>query len=123
MPFLSKQASAAVNNSSTGGGYLSLSKLADGGSVRFALLTDEPLEGYESWGSSNGTNKPFRFAEEPTYEDIKVEMGEFEPREGRGGPGGRQQPEQDLADDAHDSSPARMGVVCALSLTRSRSSL
>ena len=87
MPFLSKQASAAVNNSSTGGGYLSLSKLADGGSVRFALLTDEPLEGYESWGSSNGTNKPFRFAEEPTYEDIKVEMGEFEPREGRGGPG------------------------------------
>ena len=87
MGFLSKQASAAVTSNNAGGGYLALSKLPDGGSVRFALLTDEPLEGYESWGSSNGTNKPFRFAEEPTYEDIKVEMGEFEPREGRGGPG------------------------------------
>ncbi len=87
MPFLSKQASAAVTSNSTGGGYLSVSKLPDGGSVRFAMLSDEPLEGYEVWGQANGTNKPFRFAEEPTYEDILVEMGEFEPREGRGGPG------------------------------------
>ena len=44
MAFLSKSASAAVTSNATGGGYLSLSKIPDGGSVRFALLTDEPLE-------------------------------------------------------------------------------
>jgi hypothetical protein len=87
MAFLSKTASAAVSSNATGGGYLSLSKLPDGGSVRFALLTDEPLEFYECWGSANGTNKPFRFDFEPTFEDVTAEMGEFEPREGRGGPG------------------------------------
>jgi hypothetical protein len=87
MPFLSKQASAAVNTSS-GGSYLSPSKLADGGSVRFALLTDEPLEFYESWGlASDGSSKPFRFDREPTYEDVVAEMGDYTPREGRGGPG------------------------------------
>jgi hypothetical protein len=87
MAFLSKTASAAVTSNSTGGGYLSLSKLPDGGSVRFALLTDEPLEFYECWGAANGANKPFRFSYEPTYEDVVAEMGDFEPREGRGGPG------------------------------------
>lgn len=87
MAFLSKTASAAVSSNGTGGGYLSLSKLPDGGSVRFALLTDEPLEFYESWGQSNGASKPFRFLHEPTYEDIVAEMGDYEPREGRGGPG------------------------------------
>jgi len=87
MAFLSKSASAAVTSNATGGGYLSLSKLPDGGSVRFALLTDEPLEFYEAWGAANGANKPFRFDFEPTYEDVVAEMGEFEPREGRGGPG------------------------------------
>ena len=67
MAFLSKSASAAVSsNGSTAGGYLSLSKLPDGGSVRFALLSDEPLEFYESWGQANGVNKPFRFDFEPT---------------------------------------------------------
>ena len=87
MAFLSKSASAAVTSNATGGGYLSLSKLPDGGSVRFALLSDQPLEFYEAWGSSNGANKPFRFDYEPTYEDVVDEMGDFEPREGRGGPG------------------------------------
>jgi hypothetical protein len=88
MPFLSKQASASVNSGgASGGGYLSLSKLPDGGSVRFALLSDEPLEFYESWGSDGSANKPFRFDFEPTYEDVVAEMGEFTPREGRGGPG------------------------------------
>jgi hypothetical protein len=52
MGFLSKSASASVNSNNSGGGYLSLSKLPDGGSVRFALLSDEPLEFYESWGTT-----------------------------------------------------------------------
>jgi hypothetical protein len=88
MPFLSKKASAAVTSSSSGGGYLQVSKLTDGGSVRFALLSDEPLEGYECWGTSrDGQTKPFRFDFEPTPEEVAQELGDFEPREGRGGPG------------------------------------
>ena len=87
MPFLSKQASATVSSSGSGGGYLQVSKLADGGSVRFALLSDEPLEFYECWGTCDGNSKPFRFDYEPTPEDVAAEMGDFEPREGRGGPG------------------------------------
>jgi hypothetical protein len=87
MGFLSKTASASVN-ATAGGAYLSPSKLQDGGSVRFALLTDEPLEGYESWGTApDGSSKPFRFSHEPTFEDVLAEMGDYNPREGRGGPG------------------------------------
>jgi hypothetical protein len=87
MAFLSKQAQATVAGGGSGGGYLQLSKLPDGGSVRFALLSDEPLEFFECWGQADGASKPFRFEFEPTYEDVVAEMGEFEPREGRGGPG------------------------------------
>ena len=87
MGFLSKQASATVSSNATGGGYLQVSKLPDCGSVRFALLSDEPLEFYECWGTCAGDNKPFRFDHEPTPEEITVEMGDYEPREGRGGPG------------------------------------
>jgi hypothetical protein len=87
MAFLSKQASAAISSSGSGGGYLQLSKLPDGGSVRLALLAKNPLEFYECWGSCDGASKPFRFDYEPTPEHITLEMGDFEPREGRGGPG------------------------------------
>ena len=88
MAFLSKTASAAVTSNSSGGGYLSPSKINDGGSVRFALLSDEPFEHYEVWGTSpDGSQKPFRFDYEPTPEDISTELGNYTPREGRGGPG------------------------------------
>jgi hypothetical protein len=88
MGFLSKKASTTINAGSSGGGYLQVSKLADGGSVRFALLVAQPLEGYEAWGANaEGQSKPFRFETEPTPEDVVVELGEYEPREGRGGPG------------------------------------
>ena len=87
MGFLSKQASATVSSNASGGGYLQVSKLPDGGSVRFALLSDEPLEFYECWGTSSDGTKPFRFDTEPTPEQVQLEMGDYEPREGRGGPG------------------------------------
>jgi hypothetical protein len=51
------------------------------------MLSDEPLEFYECWGTCDGASRPFRFDYEPTPEDITAEMGDFEPREGRGGPG------------------------------------
>jgi hypothetical protein len=87
MGFLSKTASDAVN-STAGGNYFSPSKLQDGGSIRFALLSDEPLEFYETWGTdASNKSKPFRFDYEPTFEDVLAELGDFTPREGRGGPG------------------------------------
>jgi hypothetical protein len=87
MAFLSSAASATVNATS-GGAYFSPSKLQDGGSARFALLTDEPLEFHECWGTApDGSSKPFRFEFDPTYEDVIAELGNYTPREGRGGPG------------------------------------
>jgi hypothetical protein len=87
MGFLSKTASDAVN-ATAGGNYFNPSKLQDGGSIRFALLSDEPLEFYEAWGTdASDKSKPFRFDYEPTYEDVLAELGDFTPREGRGGPG------------------------------------
>jgi hypothetical protein len=82
MGFLSKTATAAITANSAQGGYLNPSKIADGGSIRFALLSDEPLEHYELWAQApDGTNKPFRFAHDPTPEDISAELGDFVPRE------------------------------------------
>ena len=87
MAFLSKTTTAAITTSSSGGGYLNLSKLQDKNSVRITVLSDQPLEYYEVWGTSGTQSKPFRFDYQPTPEDVIAEMGDFEAREGRGGPG------------------------------------
>jgi hypothetical protein len=86
MALLSKSAQAAV--AGAGGGYLSVSKIASGSSVRFALLSDEPLEMYECWAEGpDGKAKPFRFAQEPTPDDIAVELGDYTRRQNREGTG------------------------------------
>ena len=87
MAFLSKTATAAITTLSSGGGYLNLSKLQDKNSVRITVLSDQPLEYYEVWGTSGTQSKPFRFDYQPTPEDVIAEIGDFEAREGRGGPG------------------------------------
>jgi hypothetical protein len=75
MGFLSTNATAAVA-SSGGGGYLNPSKIASGSSVRFALLSDEPLEFWEAWvEDAQGKCKPLRFVSEPTPDDIQAEAG------------------------------------------------
>ena len=76
MPFLSKKAVSAVAGGN-GGGYLNPSKIQSGSSVRFALLSDQPLEFYECWGEAeDGSPKPFRFAEDPRADEISAEMGD-----------------------------------------------
>lgn len=75
MGFISSKNKAAVSGGS-GGGYLNPSKIQSGGSVRFALLTDQPLEFFECWGeTAEGSVKPFRFTEDPSPDDIEAEMG------------------------------------------------
>ncbi len=75
MGFISSKNKSAITAGS-GGGYLNPSKIQSGGSVRFALLEDQPLEFFECWGeSSEGGLKPFRFTDDPNPEDIEEEMG------------------------------------------------
>ena len=86
-PFLTEKAQSAVATTQTGG-YINPTKLESGGSVRFALLDDQPLEFFEVWGESEGKLKPFRFADSPTTEDVEIEMGnEFTRRMNREGTG------------------------------------
>ena len=88
MPFLTEKAKAEVTSTQSGG-YINPTKLESGGSVRFALLDDQPLEFFEVWGESGeGKLKPFRFADNPTTEDAEIEMGnEFTRRMNRDGTG------------------------------------
>ena len=88
MPFLTEKAKAEVTSTQSGG-YINPTKLESGGSVRFALLDDQPLEFFEVWGESGeGKLKPFRFADKPTTEDVEIEMGnEFTRKMNREGTG------------------------------------
>ena len=88
MPFLTEKAKAEVTSTQSGG-YINPTKLESGGSVRFALLDDQPLEFFEVWGESGeGKLKPFRFADSPTTEDAEIEMGsEYTRRMNRDGTG------------------------------------
>lgn len=84
MALLSKNAQQAV--AGAGGGYLNPSKISSGSSVRFALLSDEPIEMYELWAEgADGKAKPFRFSAEPTPDDIALELGDFTRRLNREG--------------------------------------
>jgi hypothetical protein len=50
MAFFSKDFTTALApNESTGGGYLNPSSIEHGASARFAILSEEPLEGVEVW--------------------------------------------------------------------------
>ena len=85
MPLLSKNAQAAVAG---GGAYLNPRKVAAGSSVRFCLLSDEPLEFYELWGEgADGKAKPFRFESEPSPDDIALALGDCIRRLNREGTG------------------------------------
>ena len=88
MAFLTEKARSAVATTQSGG-YINPTKLESGGSVRFALLEAEPLCFYEAWGESgDGKLKPFRFADNPSQDDVEAEMGEeFTRRLNRDGTG------------------------------------
>lgn len=86
MALLSKNAQAAV--AGVTGSYLNPSKIPSGSSVRFALLSDEPLEMYELWCEDpQGKAKPFRFDYEPTPDDINMAIGDSTRRVNRDGTG------------------------------------
>jgi len=86
MALLSKSAKAAVSGGA--GGYLNPSKIVSGTSIRFALLSEEPVEGYELWAEDgDGKAKSFRFDHEPTPAEIDASLGEYNRRMNREGTG------------------------------------
>ena len=80
MPFISTLAREdAASSSSTKDDYLNPSGIKGGQKVRFTLLAEEPFMFYELWGNHVNDpekRKPFRFAEEPTPEDITEKLGD-----------------------------------------------
>lgn len=71
MPFFSTTFTENVTpKKSTGGNYLNPSSIEDGGSVRFCILSDAPLEGYEIWFSKSGGGKTKRIT--PDYPDAEL---------------------------------------------------
>jgi len=80
MPFISTIAREdAAASSSTKDDYLNPTNVKSGSKVRFTLLAEEPFMFYELWGhevNDPERRKPFRFAEEPTPEDIEQKLGD-----------------------------------------------
>ena len=68
MPFLTEKAQSAVATTQTGG-YINPTKLESGGSVRFALLDDQPLEFFEVWVNQQKVIKAIQICRYSTEED------------------------------------------------------
>lgn len=91
MPLLSKQARTALASKGSGGGnFITPSKIQDKSEARFRILVDEAFECFSLWataGDGSGDRECFRFLEEPTPEQIKLELGEYVPDENQKRPG------------------------------------
>lgn len=76
MPFFSKDftATALATKESTGGGYLNPSAIADGASVRFCILSEEPLEGYEVWFTKDGGGMTKRICPEMPDAELLAQL-------------------------------------------------
>jgi len=72
MPFFSKDftATALATKESTAGDYLNPSSIEDGSAVRFAILSESPLEGVEVWFTKNSGGMTKRVC--PEWPDRKL---------------------------------------------------
>ena len=77
MPFISATARQATASSGGTSGYLKIKKDKEGDSIRFCILSPEPLEYWTAWGTDkeSGKSRPFRFVAQPTNADIDAELG------------------------------------------------
>lgn len=76
MPFFSKDftATALAPKESSGGGYLNPSAIPDGGSVRFAILSEAPLEGIEVWFTKNDGGMTKRITPQWPDEELLAQL-------------------------------------------------
>lgn len=72
MPFFSKDFATTVAPKESAGGdrYLNPSSIEDGGSVRFCILSEAPLEGYEVWFNKRDGGMTKRIT--PDYPDDEL---------------------------------------------------
>jgi hypothetical protein len=71
MPFFSPGFSATVAPKESGGGsYLNASSIEDGGNVRFSILSEQPLEGFEVWFTKTGGGMTKRIT--PEWPDAEL---------------------------------------------------
>lgn len=75
--FVSAFQSEPENSSSSATDYFRPKSVEPGKPAVFALLEEDPCEWYLVWGTpvAGGNNKPFRFLEKPSDEDIELELG------------------------------------------------
>jgi len=66
-----------TDSSSSGDSYLRPNKIESGKPAVFALLEEDPLEYWLIWGTpkEGGNNKPFRFTEKPSDEEVELVLG------------------------------------------------
>jgi len=75
MGFLSQRALAETASSSAL--FFNPNKIPIGKSARIRIMSEEPLEGYQFWGTAiaGGVRKVFRFAEPPSAADVDKALG------------------------------------------------
>ena len=78
VPFkISTEVAESTKGGSSSGQYFSPSKIKSGGSARFHILDDEPVCGFSCWAEdAEGKAKPFRWAAQPSSEEIDQELGD-----------------------------------------------
>ncbi|BAQ93272.1 hypothetical protein [uncultured Mediterranean phage uvMED] len=75
--FLSTFQSETEDSSSSATDYFRPKSVEPGKPAIFALCEEDPCEWYLVWGTpvAGGKNKPFRFLEKPSDDDIELELG------------------------------------------------
>ncbi|MFZ9960322.1 MAG: hypothetical protein ACO3GP_08010 [Candidatus Limnocylindrus sp.] len=77
MPFFSEKFAATVApKESAGNRYLNPSSIEDGGSARFAILSEEPLEGWEVWFTKAAGGMTKRITPEEPDDQLLAELEE-----------------------------------------------
>ena len=86
MPLLSKQLKeSGFAKAATGGNYLNPSQVSEGDKIRFTILGDDSLVGYQCWVDGDGGKRiALRFKDEPSDSDVierAEELGATVPRD------------------------------------------
>lgn len=79
MPLLSKELKEnGFAKSATGGNFLNPSSVGEGDKLRFTILGDDSLTGYQCWvDGPEGKRMALRFADEPSASDIEERASEL----------------------------------------------
>lgn len=80
MSFFSKEAAASLSGNSSKASsddYFKTSAIENKGQARIRIISKKALHFWQVWGESGDGKKSFRFRDEPTPEQIEMELGEY----------------------------------------------